>query len=80
MERTDYRKILVDGNPDFNYQPGDKVFDELTSTICKVIKTYPKVGIDAWQGNWIKITSPYLDGDRHPWEITKVERNVGRTN
>lgn len=66
---------------------GELVHDDLTRHKCKVIGIsygYGKVweggkqvhyGVGAW-GIWLD--DPYLDGGRHPWEVSKI-RNTCQT-
>lgn len=64
------------GYPDMNVEKGDTVLDDLTDEICEVLRLEPKEGMDAWQGNAVILDSDYLDGWRHPWEVTKLRRKV----
>ena len=59
----------------------EMVHDDLTRHICKVIGIKCAVG-HVWDGGqqvdyggvvWgIWLDEPYLDGGRHPWEVTKL--------
>jgi len=61
--------VEKDGHPSVDFKIGDLVFDDLTG--WNQIYTIKKVtGRGKILGYWID--SDYLDGGRHPWEITKV--------
>jgi|GEM_PF-3143765 len=64
------------GYPDMNVEIGDIVMDDLTNEICEVVGLEPKEGLDAWQGNAVILDCDYLDGWRHPWEVTKLRRRI----
>jgi len=64
----------------FPFNVGEEVYDDLTQKICKVIGLSYEIGrtdpdhpgvssIGCW-GIWID--SPWVDGGRHPWEVTKL--------
>ena len=65
------------GYPDRSIKAGDLVIDDLTGKISKVAYVTPKTGMDAWQGDMVRVNSKHLDGYRHGWEVTKIRRKHG---
>ncbi len=62
------------GYPDRKIEIGDLVLDDLTGRVSTVKEVRPKEGMDAWQGDIIRVASKYLDGYRHGWEVTKIRK------
>ncbi len=62
------------GYPDRKIVIGDLVLDDLTGRVSTVKEVRPKEGMDAWQGDIIRVASKHLDGYRHGWEVTKIRK------
>ena len=74
-KEKDFERVFDEkGYPDRNIKIGDLVLDDLTGTVSKVSQVTPKVGMDAWQGDMIRVASKCLDGYRHGWEVTKIRK------
>lgn len=73
----DFQRVFdAKGYPDRNIQIGDMVLDDLTGNVFTVLEVRPKEGIDAWQGDIVRVASKYLDGYRHGWEVTKIRKRL----
>ncbi len=62
------------GYPDRKIEIGDLVLDDLTGRVSTVKEVRPKEGMDAWQGDMIRVASKHLDGYRHGWQVTKIRK------
>jgi hypothetical protein len=50
---------------------GDKVIDDLTKEETTIVE----LSTDKFGNTGVKVDSNYLEGWRHPWEVTEQERN-----
>lgn len=55
----------------FSPKEGDEVYDDLTRKISKIVK----ITVDKFGNKGIWLDNDYLDGGRHPWEISPVLKN-----
>lgn len=54
----------------FSPKEGDEVYDDLTHNLSKVMK----ITVDEFGNKGIWLDNDYLDGGRHPWEISPVPK------
>lgn len=52
-----------------NFKVGDLVKDDLTRTVATIVKI--DISPDGIVGIWLD--NDYLEGGRHPWEVTELE-------
>jgi len=58
----------IEEDPLFSPKEGDEVHDDLTRTVCKIVI----ITVDEFGNKGIWLDNGYLDGGRHPWEISPV--------
>ncbi len=56
-----------------NISVGDEVIDDLTGTRCRVTKMLSSILQQDSRAIGIWVDHPYLEGARHPWEITTTK-------
>lgn len=71
-KKKDWIPVIDDnGYPSYDFKVGDTVKDDLTRKITTIKRIeHDKHGNS---GIWL-VDSSYLEGARHPWELTKIEK------